>query len=127
MKKLMIILFTMSLTTGAFAQKAAHGGMHYVRPRSVIVVGGYSPFYGYGIDPFWGYPYYYYGNRYMQSRPTKLDLQIADIKNDFRQKIDAARNDRSVSKSERRKVVRSLKHSRDQQIIAAQRNYYKLG
>lgn len=126
MKKLITIIFAISLATGAFAQKTVHGGVHNVRPHTVIIMGGYSPFYGYGFTPFWGYPYSY-NNHYLYNRPTKLDLQIADIKNDSQQKIDAARNDTDISRFERRKTIRDLKHDRDQQIIAAQRNYYKLG
>jgi len=126
MKKLIVVLFTMGLATGVFAQKIIRGGGVRVISRPVIAVGAYSPFYYGGFySPFWGYPYGspYYHNMY--NRPTKLDLQIEDIKNDYKQKISSARSDKSVSKSERRQIVRDLKHDRDQEIIEAKRNYYK--
>jgi hypothetical protein len=128
MKKLIVVLFTMGLATGVFAQKVIRGGGVRVISRPVIAVGAYSPFYGYGYGSFWGtpfgYPYYGYHNAY--NRPTKLDLQIADIKNDYQQKISSAKSDKSVARSERKAIVRDLKHERDQQIIEAQRDYYKL-
>jgi hypothetical protein len=131
MKKLIVVMFAMMLVSGVFAQKVVHGGgVRVIRTRPVISV-GVSPFYAY--SPFWGSPYYgypYYGYpyayRYGYNRPTKLDLQIADIKNDYQQKISAARSDTSISRAERRKVIRDLKHDRDQEIIAAKRSYYKM-
>lgn len=132
MKKLIVVMFAMVLASGAFAQKAVHGGgVRVIRTRPVISVGTVVPFYAY--SPLWGTPYYgypYYGYpyayRYGYNRPTKLDLQIADIKNDYQQKISAARSDTSISRAERRKVIRDLKHDRDQEIIAAKRSYYKM-
>ena len=90
---------------------------------------GVAPFYAYSSfwgSPYYGYPYYGYPYAYRYNRPTKLDLQIADIKNDYQQKISAARSDTSISRAERRKVIRDLKHDRDQEIIAAKRSYYKI-
>jgi hypothetical protein len=82
----------------------------------------YAPFY---YHPFWhgyyGYPAY---NNYYY-RPTKLDLEIADIKNDYAEKIWSARQDKTLSGKERRQEVRELKHERDRAIINAERNYYK--
>lgn len=126
MKKLAMVVMALGLTTGIFAQKVVRGGAHVVRVRPVIAVGAYAPFYGlgWGYGPYWGNPYY--NNIYMHSRPTRLDLQIADIKNDYQQKISAARSDKSISKSERKQIVRDLKYAREQEIIAAKRNYYKI-
>lgn len=128
MKKLIVVLFALGLTTGVFAQKIIRGGGVRVISRPVIAVGAYSPFYySYGYNPFWGSPFGYpYGYNNFNHRPTKLDLQIADIRNDYQQKISSAKGDKSVPKSERRQIVRDLKHERDQQIIEAKRNYYKL-
>lgn len=123
MKKLIVILFAMGLTTGVFAQKIIRGGGGFIRPRTVISVGAYAPFYPFGFSSMYGYPYYNYG---YHNRPTKLDLQVADIKNDYNEKINAARDDKSISRSERRKIVRELKHDRDQDIIQAKRDYYKM-
>ena len=127
MKKLIVVMFAMVLASGAFAQKAVHGGgARIIRVRPVISVGAVVPFYAY--SPFWGSPYYGhpYAYRYGYSRPTRLDLQIADIKNDYQQKISAARSDKTISRAERKKAIRDLKHDRDQEIIAAKRSYYKM-
>lgn len=125
MKKLIAILVVTFLATGAFAQKGFHGGgVRIIAPRPIIAFGAYSPFY-YGYNPFWGNPYGYGYNNGYYHRPTKLDLQIADIKNDYQQKISAARDDKSISRAERRQAVRDLKHDRDQVIIEARRDYYK--
>lgn len=126
MKKLMIILLSIGITTAASAQKVAVGiGAHYggfYRPHTTVVVGGYTPLY---YPYYWG-PYYRpYGYYRYGYRPTKLDLQIADIKNDYAEKISAARHDKTVPGKERRANVRQLKHDRDQAIIDAQRAYYK--
>lgn len=125
MKKLIVILVITFLATGAFAQKGFRGGgVRIIAPRPVIALGAYSPFY-YGYNPFWGYPNGYGFNNGYYHRPTKLDLQIADIKNDYQQKISAAKGDKSITKSERKQVVRDLKHDREQAIIEAKRDYYK--
>ncbi|MFT3700781.1 MAG: hypothetical protein QM802_00300 [Agriterribacter sp.] len=127
MKKLIVVLFAMGLATGVFAQKVIRGGGVRVISRPVIAVGAYSPFYSFGYGSLWGYPYGYpyYGYNNPYNRPTKLDLQIADIKNDYQQKISSVKSDKSIARSERRKIVRDLKHDRDQEIIEAKRNYYK--
>lgn len=127
MKKIIVIMLAMVLTSDAFAQKAVHrGGVRVVRVRPVVSW-RVAPFYAY--SPFWGYPYYGYPYAYNYGyyhRPTKLDLQIADIRNDFQEKISAARSDKTISRPERRRAVRDLKHEREQEIIAAKRSYYKI-
>ncbi|MBS1750495.1 MAG: hypothetical protein JST63_11365 [Bacteroidetes bacterium] len=132
MKKMLVIMIAMVLVSGAFAQKGVHrGGVKVVRVRPVMSWRATVPYFAY--NPFWGMPYYGYpyyaypyAYNYGYNRPTKLDLQIADIRNDFQQKISAARSDKTISRSERRKAVRDLKHERNQDIIAAKRSYYKL-
>jgi hypothetical protein len=123
MKKLMIILFATGLALGASAQRYGHGGgVYYARPRVVISSGFYSPFYpyyGYGY-PFFPYPSYGYNQR-----PTRMDLKIEDIKNDYQDKIWAAKHDKSISRKERKRTVHELKHERDEAIIQAKRDYYK--
>ncbi|HXL57925.1 MAG TPA: hypothetical protein VN958_16805 [Chitinophagaceae bacterium] len=130
MKKLMIIVITLGLSIIVSAQKIAvgvhghFGGGVYYRPHTTFVAGAYVPFYYhpffYGYYPYYDYPAYRY-----YYRPTKLDLEISDIKNDYEEKIWSARHDNTLSGKERRKEVRELKHDRDQAIIDAQRNYYK--
>jgi hypothetical protein len=127
MKKLLIVLFAVGLALGASAQRG-HGGYYhgggYSRSHVAIGLGVYAPFYpyyGFGYSPFYPYgPAYGY-----TSRPSKLDLEIADIKNDYADKIWSAREDNSLTHKQKRQKVHELKQERDQEIIDAKRNYYK--
>ncbi|WP_343675249.1 hypothetical protein [Chitinophaga sp.] len=123
MKKIIIALTMTVMATGAFAMGPGHGGYHGGGRTTVIVGGGfgyYSPFY----SPFgyWGYPYPYYAAPY---RPTKLDLQVMDIKNDYADRIASVKMDRDLSGKERRQEIRQLKRERDNAVYDAKRNYYK--
>ena len=115
MKKLLIIMLSLSMVLAASAQ---HSFYH----SHVVVVGGgyYGPYYPYGIG--FGYPYPYYG---YPLRPTKLDIRIEDIKNDYKERIWAVRHDKSLPGKERRREVRQLKHDRDQAILDVRKNYYR--
>jgi len=130
MKKLMVIVVALGLALGASAQRFGHGyigrGHVYVAPPRVSVGIGYSPFYApFGYYPY-GYPYGYGGMYYSRPyHPSKLDIQIEDIKNDYSDKIWSAKHDESLSRKERRNVVHQLKSERDQAINDAKRNYYK--
>ncbi|HMH22106.1 MAG TPA: hypothetical protein VK563_10030 [Puia sp.] len=134
MKKLLIILFSVGLALGASAQRGhVGGGFHggYVsRPHVSVGLGlgfGYSPFYPYYGYPYgafgpWGpYPGYYYGHGPI---PSKLALQIEDIRNDYSARISDTRHDKTVPGKERRQRIRQLKHDRDQAVIQARRDYY---
>jgi hypothetical protein len=118
MKKLLIILLSLTITVSASAQ------FHHAH---VVVVGGgyygsYYPYYGayYGFGyPYPYYPYYGYGYR-----PTRLDLKIEDIQNDYKEKIWAAKHDEGLPHKERRAEVRRLKKERDDAILNARKNYY---
>ena len=124
MKRLLIVLLSLGLVAGASAQVHG-GGYHYVRPRVAVVYGAYAPFYpyyGFGYSPF-GYPYY--GAPYGYNRPSKLTLQIEDIKNDYKDKIWSVKHDKSLSRQDRKQKVRELKHERDQMIDDKKMNYYK--
>ena len=118
MKKILIILLAAGLALSASAQKLYHGGRVYSsRPRVVFSTGVYAPFY-----PYWGYygyPWYTY-----TERPTRLTLKIEDIQNDYKEKIWAARHDKSVPRKERRQNIHELKHDRDEAIVQAKRDYY---
>jgi hypothetical protein len=130
MKKLMVIIIALGLSVAASAQKIAAGvhgplgGGVYYRPHTTFIVGTYVPFYYnpfyYGFSPYYGYPPYWY-----HYRPTKLDLQIEDLKNDYQEKIWSARHDKTLSGKERRKEIHELRHERDLAINDAERNYYK--
>jgi len=138
MKKLLVVLLSIGCTLGAAAQpkiggglrgggSIGGGGVHYVRPR-VTVIAPYtyvSPYYGFGYglgyspfyDPFYRYPRY-------ESQPSQLDLQIDDIKNDFKYQISTVKHDKSLTKDERKQKVRDLKHQREDAIIEAKKDYY---
>jgi hypothetical protein len=125
MKKMLVILLAIGLSMAAIAQRG-HGGGHgfYYRPNVVIGLGAYAPFYpyyGFGYSPFYPYPGYGYGYHH----PSKLDMKIADIRNDYADKIKSAKSDNTLSRKERKAVVHNLKRERDQAIDDLKRNYYK--
>ena len=122
MKKLVVIMVALVLTLGVSAQK--RGGF-VVRPRAYVAIGGggyYSPFYSPFYSP-WYYPGYY-GNTYYH-RPTKLDMQVADIKSEYSDKIWSAKHDTSLTRKQRRLEVRQLKYERDKEIMDAKMNYHR--
>ncbi|AEV97312.1 hypothetical protein A4D02_16905 [Niastella koreensis] len=130
MKTVLIAICALGLTLSASAQKVVRVAPH---PRTHVSVGvglGYG--YGYGYypyspfyNPWYAYPPGYgYGYGY-RSRPTKLDLQIQDINNDYKDKIWSARHDESLSRKQRRQEVHDLKHQRDNDILQAKKDYYK--
>jgi hypothetical protein len=142
MKKLLVIMFSLVLALSAEAQPkiggafrggkinpGVGGGIHYVRPRVTVVApyasiypySGFGLGYGlaYGYSPFYD-PFYH---RY-DSRPTQLDLQIEDIKDEYKYKISSVKKDKSLTKDERKQKVRDLKHEREQEIIDAKKIYY---
>lgn len=120
MKKMIIVLLAMASVFTATAQRNVHIVRPHYRPRVVVGVGYgyYSPFYPYPYSPF--YPAYGYGYR-----PSRLDFQIQEIKNDYRAMIRDARQDKSMSRKDRRAKINTLKHDRDEAIIQAQKDYYK--
>ncbi len=127
MKTLLIILSMVMLSIGASAQRK---GGHYYHPRPrVIVVPSFSYGIGYGYGyPAFGYPYpgypYGYVEPYQSRRmPYKLSLEIQSIKDDYQNRIKETRRNKSLSHSERRKEIRSLKVERDHEIINAERNF----
>jgi hypothetical protein len=140
-KKLLIVLFSLSLAFGASAQRGGHfvgggfhGGGYY--PRTYVGVGfgvgyGFGLGYGFGYNPFFPYygvygpygafPPYYYGYGAM---PSRLALQIDDIKNDYKAQIKETRKDKSVPRKERKERIDQLEHDRDAAIIQARKDYY---
>ena len=131
MKKMIIVLLSMAIATGASAMPAGRigGGYHgggFAPHTTVIVRGGYSPFYspfgywGWGLG--YGYPYPYGAVPY---QPTKLDMQISNIHNEYNQRIQSVRMDHSLTGKERRQKVREFKAERNQDILNAKASYYK--
>ncbi|RXK83909.1 hypothetical protein [Filimonas effusa] len=141
MKKIgMMLLLSLGLFTAANAQRHVGGGIrgggNFYRGGSRVIVsaGPYFPMYygmgapylGWGYGYGFGYPGPYYNNGYRYApKPSKLDMQIDDIKHEYQQKINAARDDNSISGKERRATVRSLKNEREMAITQAKRDFYK--
>ena len=125
MKKIIAIILICGIGLSASAQHSK-GSHRSVRSHShlSIGIGGHSH-YGYGYNrfysPFNSYPYQSYG----YNRPSQLDLDIQDINNDYRDRISSARQDKSLTRQERKEIIRSLKYEREKAIIDARRNYYK--
>lgn len=128
MKKILAILLTLAMVSGVSAQRHGGGirGGYGGGTRVIVSAGGFYPFgayYGFGMPFGYGYPY---GNPYGYSyRPSRLDMQIEDIKHDYDDKIASARADDSLSRKERRNEVKALKRERDNTIFQAKKNYYK--
>ena len=147
MKQLLILFLSAGLALGATAQPkigstfrsgsirggGVHGGgLRYSQPRvTVIAPYAYAPAYrsfgyGYRYSPFYD-PFYdpFYRSPRYASKPSQLDLAIEDIKEDYDYQIDSVKDDKSLSKDERKQKVRDLKHLRENAISEAKKNYYK--
>lgn len=123
MKKSLVILFITGLAVSASAQKIYHPRVYYPRPRVIISSGFYYPIHPYpyfGYDGYYGYPPYGY-----MVRPTRLDVRISNIQAEYKEKIEAARHDKTVPRKERKENVRLLKNERDQAIAQARKDFYK--
>lgn len=118
MKKLFFIMLSMSLVMTVAAQK-----------RSRVFVRSYRPVYssigfGFGFYPYYYSPYIYgYNNAYY--RPSKLDIEVADINHEYSDKIESVRLDKSISGKERRAEIKRLKNERDQKISDTKVNYHR--
>jgi len=129
MKKLIIIMLALSMVTAATAQKTTvsykpYQSRVYVRPHTTFASVGFHPFYRpwyYGYNPYFATATFY---RH-ESRPTKLDLQIEDINNDYDDKIWSVRHNDQLSGKEKRKEIHNLKSERDDAVTNAKKNYYQ--
>ena len=118
-----VILFVGGFSLSSFAQKGV-SRVYVYHPRVIVGVGAYAPFYPYyglGYAPYFGYPWY----GYPMNRPSKMDMKIEDIRNDYHDKIKSAKADKSLTKAERKETVKNLKKERDLQIEDLKKNYYK--
>jgi hypothetical protein len=122
MKKLFVVMMALLLVASVSAQRFRHGGGGYYAPR-VIISGGFYPYYGLGLGGF--YPGFYAPYSRAYNRPSKMTMQIEDIRNDYADKITSAKHDKTISRKERRKIVRGLKAERNTEIDDLKRNYYK--
>ncbi len=120
MKKLLVLLFTVVMIDGASAQHR----VPVYRPHVIVTAPLYAPYY-YPYSPFYAYPNpYAYGYGY-NSRPSKLETKIGDIRKDYDDKIWSARQDDHLTGKQRRQTIRELKHERDNAIDELKKNYYK--
>jgi hypothetical protein len=124
MKKLLIVLVSIGLAFGASAQKGFHGGGFRPRPHVIVGIGGgfgyyrpYSPFYS-------PYGYYPYGSPFYSSKPSRLQLDIEDIKLDYADRIKSVRMQDGMRGKEKRQRIKELKYERDRAILDAKKNYY---
>ncbi|MEX6689462.1 hypothetical protein QTN47_18285 [Danxiaibacter flavus] len=126
MKKLLAALLMTGIVSTSFAAFNGHAAPHY-GGRTVIVHGGfgYAPYYYYPYAGFGLYSPFYWNQPYYYNRPSKLDMQIADIRNDYADKIKSVRMDNTLSGKERRQMIRNFRNDRENAIDQAKRNYYK--
>ena len=128
MKKIIAASALILILSGASAQFRERG--FAFAPRTTFVVSanpywGYYPYMGLGFYPYVGYPYYYPYGTYAYRGYSKLDRQIADISQDYNERIANVRSDKTISRAERRSQIRELKKEKDNAIDAAKRNYFK--
>ena len=124
----MILGLGLALGAAAAQPKLAGGGRFAGggRPVKVIVARpygyypsrfGYNPFY----SPFYGYNSFYYSPYAFQPSPSKLDLEIEQINNDYHHEIADVRHDATLSKAERKQKIRDLRHEKENSVIEAKK------
>jgi hypothetical protein len=134
MKKIIIVMTSLTLAITASAQRVSHGGGHISHgPVTRVYVSPYSYGFGYGF-PYYGSPYYGYGpfgyspfgygypSNYRRM-PYQLNMEIETIKSDYQNQIKTTRKDKSMSAKQRRQNIRSLKDQRDKDIVTAKMDY----
>ncbi|XZF15319.1 hypothetical protein ACTHGU_04215 [Chitinophagaceae bacterium MMS25-I14] len=128
MKKLLLMVASVLTVFTASAQYRGHGHGHFegggfYRPHPRVYVGVGAPYWGWGPGYYgWGYPYYSWS---VYHRPSKLDMQIADIKHDYADRISSVKMDEGLDRREKREKIHELKIQRDDAIYDAKANYYK--
>lgn len=126
MKKIFVIMLLSAVTFSASAQYK-RGHQRVVRPHVSIGIGANS---GYGYGSGYGYNRYYspfntFPTRtYNYNRPSQLDLNIQDIENEYRDRIWSVKNDKALSRQERKQNIRALRYEKEKAIIDARRGYY---
>src|SRR6185503_14647917 len=100
MKTIVMICLAVVITTAASAQKYNRHRSPHPRVRTSISVGIGSPYYSPYYRP---YPYY---STPIYTRPSRLDMDISDIKADYNDRIWSVRHDKSIPKAERKAEIR---------------------
>lgn len=134
MKKLLVVLLVIGASFEASAQKGGGRGGGFIpsRPRTHVVVGvgaglGYGafrPYYGGLYSPFYYPPYPYMSGSYYGSKPSRLDLEIQEIKVDYADRIKSVKKNSELPRKERRQLIRELKTEREKAVIQAKKDYY---
>jgi hypothetical protein len=136
-KRLMMILLTLGIASGAYAQHfhGGEGGHFGGGVRTGIIARGYGGYGGFGSYWGWGYPGLYlgYGYPFIYGFPgyggyggaSRLQMQLSDIKQDYADRIESVRSDMSLTGKERRQKVRELRRERDHAVDSAKRNYWR--
>lgn len=123
MKTILMFCLAIVITSAVSAQKYGRPRYPQSRVRSSISIGIGSPYYSPYRSPFYrSYPYY---GTPIYSRPTGLEVEIANIKADYNDRIWSARHDKSLSKAERKREIRMLKSERDRAIREAEYSYHR--
>ena len=132
MKKILIMMISLTLSAGAFAQRKGVRSPHrsrvfthvYVTPSFGYGFGYGYPYFGYGY-PYFGYPYDYgfppYG--YRPRLTYKLNAQINAVKSEYTYKIKAVRKDKSISRDQRKQDIFKLKSERESAIADVEEGY----
>lgn len=130
MKKLFVILLLSGVAFSASAQHS-RGGHRAVRSHVSVGIGSHSTYgLGYGNNRYNSYnsPFNTFPSRsYNYNRPSQLDLNIQDIENEYRDRIWSVKNDKALSRKQRKENIRALRYEKEKTIIDARRNYYKRG
>lgn len=123
MKAIVMVCLALVITSAASAQKNNRYRYSQPRVRSSISIGIGSPYYSPYSSPF--YRPYPYRSAPVYMGSSRLEMEIANIKADYNDRIWSARQDKSLSKSERKREIRMLKSERDRAIRDAQYNYHR--
>ena len=62
---------------------------------------------------------------YDYNRPTKLDLQVQDIENEYKDRKWSVKHDENLSRQEKKATVLALNAEKEKAIREARLNYYK--
>lgn len=124
MKKLLAILIVCGVSYTASAQ---HGRGSHGRVRSHVSIGIGSPgYYGNSYNSYNRFYSPFNNNSYRNyNRPSRLDLAVQDIENEYRDRIWSVKRDRSLSRQQRKTMVKNMRYERDKAIRDARRGYYK--
>lgn len=130
MKRSVMVLLLTAIVSSASARMLPMGHFHRGfdrglghRPAVVVRGGFYNPWYAhYGF--YYNYPYYY-GYNNPSAPPTQLDIQVAQIKNNYADKISSVKLDNSLNGPEKRAEIRALKRDRNLDVMQAKKDYYK--